>query len=41
MTCEPTDIVYFLLGTGNFEFLSTRKVIWNFGETFCAVLHTL
>ena len=30
MTCEPIDIVYFTLGTGNFQFY--RKVIQNFRE---------
>ena len=41
MTCEPIDIVYFTLGTGNFEILNIRKVIRNSGETFGAVLHRI
>ena len=40
MTCEPIDIIYFALGTGNFEF-NVKKGHTEFGGTFGAVLHHL
>ena len=34
MTCEPIDIIYFTLGTGNFEFKCYEKSYGILGKTF-------
>ena len=39
MTCEPIDIIYFALGTGNYEFKCYERSYKILGKTFGAVLH--
>ena len=39
--CEPIDIIYFTLETGNFLILNIRKVKRNFRGIFGAVLHRI
>ena len=41
MTCEPIDIIYFTLGTGNIEFKYYERSYRILGKTFGAVLHSM
>ena len=41
MTCEPIHIIYFTLGTGNFEFKCYEISYRILGNTFGTVLHLM
>ena len=41
MTCEPIDIIYSTLGTGNFEFKCYERSYGILARTFGAVLHSM
>ena len=41
MTCEHIDIIYFTLGTDNYEFKSYKRSFRIFGKTFGAALNRM